>query len=144
MLLLNPVWQGRASRSAANDEVCVRTRGRSAAIKLHNLRDMTERMLDRERAVNRAADAQMAERAAGAAVVESRPPLMATERRSRRAQERHARSHRRQERFTVVQQVHRQGLGIHGIARQLGMSRNTVLDIVLHQLAGFFRDRITE
>lgn len=90
---------------------------------LQNLREMTERLLDREMKAIHAAEARMPETV-------KEPPALMQERqppqRTQTAQQPAVRSSRRQERFDRVQELHAQGVSIHGIVRALDVSRNTV------------------
>lgn len=90
---------------------------------LQNIRETTERLLDREMKAIRAAEASASETVAASAVlVEEAQPTQI----SRVARESDDRSRRRQERFEQVKKLHEQGENIRQIVRALDVSRNTV------------------
>jgi transposase len=94
---------------------------------LQNLREVTERLLDREMNLIRTAQASASQATSEVAsepkTVQS-PSTITTDSQTLRASA--ARASRRQERFAAVQELRAQGASIHRIVHQLGVSRNTV------------------
>jgi transposase len=96
---------------------------------LVNLREALERLLTRKHAAVRAAadDVLSAPSSAPPMVDGPTMPLSAAADRTARGQrDQQARRARRFQRFEAVHALHKQGIGVHQIARTLGIGRNTV------------------
>lgn len=99
-----------------------------------NAGELLERVLTRHHAVLPAAAKAVDRAAITAAAVPSSPPAVTeppastapAPRATRAAQDRQARHDRRQARYDEVVALHQQGLGPAGIARQVGLTRQTV------------------